>query len=138
MPAVYYRHAPVYYLLFPDRKYTQNVQGIESDCNDIFYFEGNKCGDLIVEQPWSVDEVMNLYRSEYGNSPDIKLYIEVSWSYIGRMTEVIQYMHHYQDMPFQSFYGMILPGEELRGNISLPLLAIPSVLDNNRYYSKRR
>ncbi|MDR3119685.1 MAG: hypothetical protein LBU44_09800, partial [Mediterranea sp.] len=27
MPAVYYRHAPVYYLLFPDRKYTQNVQG---------------------------------------------------------------------------------------------------------------
>jgi hypothetical protein len=137
MPAVYYKHAPIYYLLFPDKKYKQNVQGNSSDCNDIFYFEGNRCVDLIVERPWSVDEVMNLYRSEYRNSPDIKLDIEVSSDYWGRMTEVVRWMHQYQDMPFKSFYGTILPGEVLRGNISLPLLATQSVLDDRiDYYHK--
>ncbi|MDR0658204.1 MAG: hypothetical protein LBG18_04630 [Mediterranea sp.] len=133
MPAVYYKHAPIYYLLFPDKKYTQNVQGDVSDCNDIFYFEGNRCGDLTVEQPWSVDSVMKLYRSEYRNSPDIRLDVESYWSHLGRMTKVVHSGDSY-DIPFQSFYGTILPGEELKGNISLPLLATPSIFDDRLDY----
>jgi hypothetical protein len=134
MPAVYYRHAPIYYLLFPDKKYTQNVQGDASNCNDIFYFEGNKCGDLVLEKPWSVDEVMNLYRSEYRNSPDIRLDVEVNWGDLGRMTEIVNSGKPY--IQFKRFYGTIMPGEELRGNNSLPLLATPYALDtNNIYYS---
>lgn len=136
MPAVYYKHAPIYYLLFPNKKYTQNVQGNAADCNDVFYFEGNRCGDLILEKPWSVDEVMNLYRSEYRNSPDIRLDIEVYWGDLGRMTQIINSGKPY--IQFKRFYGTIMPGEELRGNNSLPLLATPYALDaNNTYYSTR-
>src|SRR5574344_154661 len=136
MPAVYYKHAPIYYLLFPNKKYTQNVQGNAADCNDHFYFEGNRCGDLILEKPWSVDEVMNLYRSEYRNSPDIRLDIEVYWGDLGRMTQIINSGKPY--IQFKRFYGTIMPGEELRGNNSLPLLATPYALDaNNTYYSTR-
>jgi hypothetical protein len=63
MPTIYYKHAPVYYLLFPERKYMQNLQGNSFDCSETFYFEGNRCGDLKLDQAWSVEEVMALYRS---------------------------------------------------------------------------
>lgn len=136
MPAVYYRHAPIYYLLYPEKKYTQNVQGYPSNCNDIFHFEGNKCGDLVLDKPWSVDEVMNLYRSEYRKSPDIRLDVEVNWGDLGRMTEIINSGKPY--IQYKRFYGTIMPGEELKGDNSLPLLATPYALDtNNTYYSTR-
>lgn len=129
MPTIYYKRAPIYYLLCPEKKYTQNLQGSSFDCNDIFYFTGDRCGDLEVKQAWTVDEVMALYRAEFNNSPEIKLYIDTHFSSLGRLSNAIRSNNPY--VKFKHFYGVIMPNEELKGNSDLPLLATPSLFDDN-------
>lgn len=129
MPTIYYKHAPIYYLLCPENKYTQNLQGDSFDCNDIFYFAGNRCGEFELKKAWTVDEVMALYQSEYNNSPEIQLYIDTHFRGLGRLNKAIHSNNPY--IKYKRFYGVIMPGEELKGNSELPLLATPSLFDDN-------
>jgi hypothetical protein len=134
MPTIYYKHAPVYYLLFPERKYTQNLQGNSFDCNEVFYFEGNRCGDLEMDQKWSVEEVMALYRAEYNNSSDVMLYIDNHFDDFGRLSKVLHSGNSYAK--YKRFYGVIMPGEELKGSVDTPLLATPSLFDDDLQHVK--
>lgn len=125
MPTVYYRHAPIYYLLFPQKKYAQNLLGSSLDCNDVFNFEGNRCGDLELNQGWSVDEVMGLYRAEYNNDPEIELYIDTHFDDLGRLNKALHSGNPY--VKYKRFYGVIGPGETLTGGSDIPLLATSSL-----------
>ncbi|MDR0746129.1 MAG: hypothetical protein LBF17_06520, partial [Mediterranea sp.] len=129
MPTIYYKHAPVYYLLFPERKYTQNLQGNSFDCSETFYFEGNRCGDLELDQAWSVEEVMALYRAEYNNSLDVMLYIDIHFDDLGRLNKAIDSGNPH--VKYKRFYGVIMPGEKLKGGADTPLLATPSLFDDD-------
>jgi hypothetical protein len=118
-PSVRYRKAPVYYLLCPEHKYPYNIWDYQG--------EGDRCGELILTEAWTVDEVAALYRAEYNRSDTIKLYI---WNFNdteydnNRMVDYIRgdvpYNEHHRD---RIFYGVIKSGEQLAGNDKLWLLA---------------
>ncbi|GHT52454.1 hypothetical protein AGMMS49982_12730 [Bacteroidia bacterium] len=128
LPGVYYKKAPIYYLLFPEKKYKHNLSW-GSDMKDIFYFEGNRCGDIELTSAWSVEDVMKLYRAEYRHSPDTILYVDTRAALDGsRMTEPPKYSDH--RLKDKIFYGIIRPGEELKGNPSIGLLATPWIFDD--------
>lgn len=128
MPTVYYRHAPIYYLLFPKKKYTQNLLGSSFDCDDMFYFENSRCGNLELNQAWSVDEVMDLYRVEYRNDPETELYIDTHFDYLGRLNKALHSNTPY--IKYKRFYGVIMPGETLIGGNNIPSLATPFLFDD--------
>jgi hypothetical protein len=112
LPSVYYRNAPIYYLLYPDKKHHRNltIHGV------VFYFEGNRCGDLELTSAWSVDDVMQLYRAEYRRSPDTLLSVDVIEAQSrGRMTSKPVYKHDYR-MENGTFYGVIPPEGQFRGD----------------------
>ena len=112
MPAVVYRHAPIYYLLFPEKKYTKNL--VYNDT--IYYFEGNRCGDLTLDKAWTAEEVMALYRAEFVGSKRGQLYYnqwrtlseEATTDYGGKMN---------RDAPYQQasikYYGVLGPNESV-------------------------
>lgn len=89
LPEVFYKGSPVKYLLYPETKPQTNLYKISKDGVyskdgkeyygysgiDTFFFENNRCGDLIVNKAWSIFEVVNLYRAEYKGSNDTILTI---------------------------------------------------------------
>ena len=125
MPAVVYRHAPIYYLLFPEKKYTKNL--VYNDT--IYYFEGNRCGDLTLDKAWTAEEVMALYRAEFVGSKRGQLYYN-TWKKLSEVTET--YLEEYiskDDTPEHvvsiKYYGVIGPNERVgaedRGMILLAI-----------------
>jgi hypothetical protein len=121
LPSVLYRYAPIYYLLYPDKKYHQNVIGWEN----VYYFEGSRCGDLALTSAWSVDEVMQLYRAEYRQSADTILYETIPMAAANiRMTDKSEYKWGYR-----KFYGAIPPGEEFKGNEAFWMPATPFMFE---------
>ncbi|MDR0712111.1 MAG: hypothetical protein LBF67_07195 [Prevotellaceae bacterium] len=125
LPSVYYRHAPILFLLYPERKYHKNlVNGSET-----FFFEGTRCGDLELTSAWSAEEVMQLYRAEYRRSPDTLLYVDM-WAAQdgGRMTSKPLYSSRLEN---RTFYGAIPPGEQLKGDKNFWLLATPWIFEDH-------
>jgi hypothetical protein len=120
LPSIYYRHAPVYYLLYPDKKYPQNLMWE----NIVFYFEGNRCGDLELTSAWSVEDVMQLYRAEYRRSPDTLLYLNGGGETSGvRMADEPVRISQQRLNP--QLYGLIPPGGQFKGDENFWLPATP-------------
>ncbi|MDR2070837.1 MAG: hypothetical protein LBP81_05420 [Treponema sp.] len=141
LPAVHYKMAPVQYLLFPDRRPGYNYQF--QDDFPTYYFEGNRCGDFIVTKPWTVDEIAALYRAEYNRSNTIILYIDGDYSSVDeetsyRMIDYVQgrvkphhVIHSYLDA---KFWGTIKPGETLKGDDKIGLLATCFMYTDEIFY----
>jgi hypothetical protein len=107
-------------LLFPEYKFFENVVYSK---DDIYYFEGDRCGDLILTRAWTVDEVVALYRAEYARSDNIRLVINVEeWRMIDMVNGKISGHESYKGYVF---YDTINPQNELKGNEKLWLLATP-------------
>jgi hypothetical protein len=124
LPSVYYRNAPIYYLLYPDKKYHRNLTTHEV----VFYFEGNRCGDLELTSAWSVDDVMQLYRAEYRRSPDTLLYVDIRGAHNGgRMTNNPIYSD--PRLENRTFYGVIPPGGQFKGDENFWLPATPWIFE---------
>jgi hypothetical protein len=120
LPCVYYRHAPVYYLLYPDKKYHQSLMWE----NVVFHFEENRCGDLELTSAWSVEDVTKLYRAEYKRSPDTILYVDGGGETNG--VRMINSSQHISKQHLEArFYGAIPPGAQFKGDESFWLLATP-------------
>jgi hypothetical protein len=129
IPSVYYRNAPILYLLFPERKYHKNlVNGDET-----FFFEGNRCGDIELTSAWSANDVVQLYRAEHRLSPDTILYVDVSIPSYSRMSRPADNRSHLAN---RTFYGTISPGEQFKGDTNFWLLATAWMFDD--YFTVRR
>ena len=119
VPWVCYKNAPVYFLLYPDKKYTENAYW---NGKVTHYFEGDRIGDLIVTEAWTVDEVAALYRAEYAYSNTVQLTLGTT----DRLMDYINGIDASRQFRDSIFYGSIQPGEEFRGNERLWLLtALP-------------
>jgi len=116
LPAVEYKKAPVYYLLFPEMKPFHNIHYQ----NGLFiYFEGDRIGDLTVTEAWSVEEVLTLYHLEYNNSGNERLTL-FGFPLFDLVKGKITGQEIYLD---KIFYGVIEPRDILRGNEKIWLLA---------------
>jgi hypothetical protein len=132
IPNVYYRNAPILYLLYPERKYHKNlVNGDET-----FFFEGDRCGDLELTSAWSVSDVVKLYRAEYRLSPDTVLHVDL-WGVPGTGRMKNPEVYDKPRLENRTFYGKISPGEQFRGDENFWLLATPwmfrDILQQGRY-----
>jgi hypothetical protein len=119
LPSVRYQKAPIYYLLYPEHKCPYNFED--------YYGEGNRCGELILTESWTVDAVASLYRAEYSHSDTTKLYIwnlqnneYDNYSMADYTNGVVPYREEYRD---SIFYGVIKSGKQLAGNNKLWLLS---------------
>ncbi|MDR1882650.1 MAG: hypothetical protein LBR26_07690 [Prevotella sp.] len=132
LPSIYYRKAPVYYLLFPDKKYRRNLK----NGADIFYFEANRCGDIELTSAWSVDEVMELYRAEYRLSTDTILHVDL-WGGLnsGRMAKPAE--HSKPRLENRTFYGVIPPKSQFKGDEKFWLLATPWIFQDEYIVRER-
>ena len=122
LPDIWHKSAPVYYLLYPDRKPPRNI--LLNDGTTV-YFEGDRIGDLTVNQAWSIGSLAALYRQEYARSTEVQLTI-----YENRIIDLVEgitpiWGEKYKD---KIFYGVLEPGEKLQGSKSIWLLALPSVM----------
>jgi len=132
IPSVRYKKAPVYFLLFPEYKYTENV--IMHDGN-ICYFVDDRCGDLILTEPWTIDAITALYRAEYARSNEVNLIIDIfSLTFQHRMIDLVEgKVAGWESYRDNIFYGVIEPEKELRGNKKIWLLSTPSWMFNNEF-----
>ena len=122
IPSVHYKKAPVYFLLFPEYKYNENV--IDFDSNIYHYFEGNRCGDITLTEAWTVEAVAALYRAEQVRSNEVLLTID-ALNY--RMIDLVEgKINGGEAYSGNIFYGVIGPKEQLQGNEKIWLLATPS------------
>lgn len=124
IPYVLYKNAPIYYLLFPEKKYNKNVLSNGDYCDSIVYFEGNKCGDLTLDKPWTVNEVMALYRAEYNGSKDIQLSYSCWHTDIPRLSQYTTSYYHNKDISINlKYYGVIGANEKVKTEDGIPVLA---------------
>jgi len=128
LPSVRYKKAPIYFLLFPEHKLNKN-QYLN---NNLYYFEGDRCGDLILTKAWTVDEVVALYRAEYARSNDIRLVVNIEdWRMIDLINGKVSGWESYKG---NIFYSIIKPKEEFKGNEKLWLLSTRGLMFNNELY----
>lgn len=81
-PRPIYKNAPIYYLLKPAKiPNLDNLQVIKRENGNDYScyknnitFKGNIIGDLVVNTPFKVEDVMKLYRAEFNSSKDTLLY----------------------------------------------------------------
>jgi hypothetical protein len=120
LPSVHYKRAPIYFLLFPEYKFTKN--GYTTDRKeDFYYFEGDRCGDLILTSVWTANEVAALYRAEYTSSNNIRLVLDYEdWRIIDLINGKIA---GWESFKGNIFYGTIKPKDEMRGNKKIWLLS---------------
>lgn len=142
IPTPFYNKAPIYYLLFPQKKHTTNLFKIEligEESSNVwkytcetFYFSDNKCGDLTLNKEWSVEEVMTLYRAEYKNSNEIKLYADYWNAYIYgyRLNSKNGLPGNWEYARVnKKLYGTIAPNDSLVGNEKIWITNTPRFYD---------
>jgi hypothetical protein len=111
IPDIWYRNAPVYFLLHPERKPDRNITAF----GNVIIFEGYRIGDITVTDPWSIEKVANLYRAEFSRCAKVQLMF--------RLHRVIELVEDSRGtFSGRTFFGAIEPGGELRGNENLWLL----------------
>jgi len=131
VPSVCYRKAPIYYLLFPEEKYTENLSESDHNCDEILYFEGDRCGDLKLTTAWDVNDVAKLYRAEFNKSKDTALYLLHENTYFNgdRLSKLLERNSSnprtYPYMKGKSLYGTVAPKNKLEGNEDIWLIATP-------------
>jgi hypothetical protein len=125
IPSVYYRRAPVYYLLFPDKKYHKDVLLY----GEPLRFTGNHCGDIELTAAWSINDVMQLYRAEQRKSADTVLYVDMRAEFFdgGRMSNPPKY--NKTRLKDRTFYGLIPPKGQLKSDEKIWLLATPWIFE---------
>jgi hypothetical protein len=57
------------------------------------------------------------------------LYIDIHFDDFGRLNKALYSGNSY--VKYKQFYGVIMPGEELKGGADMPLLATPSLFDDD-------
>jgi len=120
IPLIRHRNAPIYFLLYPERKPSHNVSFPNGS---VIYFENDRIGDLTVTEAWSVKDIVSLYRAEYARSNEIML------TYVGfRIIDLVEgKVVGWEIHLGRILYGIIEPGKELRGNEKIWLLATPDM-----------
>jgi hypothetical protein len=124
LPSVRYKKAPVQYLLFPDRKPGYNLVSFGTP----YTFAESSCGDITVIEPWTVDEVNELYRAEYKRSDGIRLSVNYDNKIDEprRMIDMVEgagVSDYENSFAGKVFWGSIKPGESLEGSDKIWLLA---------------
>ena len=128
IPLVTYKYSPIYYLLFPEKKYDKDLSINEGD-HDKIYFNGNCSGDLILDKAWTVNEVMDLYRAEFNGSKDIQLYYSTYESNEKkRLTDYIAYRLDGETQKLR-LYGTVGPKSVAKTEEGIPVLAIDNFFD---------
>jgi len=128
LPNVCYKKAPVYYLLFPEKKHTGNLSVNDFDCSEILYFEGDRCGDLKLTSAWDVNDVAKLYRAEFNKSRDTVLHLDSERFDYARLSELPK-MYHRPDLKVEHLYGAVSPKNKLEGNANIWLIATPRLFE---------
>jgi hypothetical protein len=142
LPEVFYKGAPIKYLLFPEMKPKTNLFKINKDGVyskdgkeyygysgiDTLFFENNRIGDLIVNNAWSVSQVVDLYRAEYKGSNDTILTI----AYCDTKEDIQKYRiyigaeKYYSEIktnPLKPFYYGIIPaGGTIQSSEQIPFI----------------
>ena len=119
LPNIWYKNAPLFFLLFPERKPSYNIH---LGNGMVVYFEGDRIGDLTVTEAWSIEAVIDLYRAEYARSSEILLIAGQNMRIIDLIEGKILGFESYIG---KIFYGVINPNEELQGSEKIGLLATP-------------
>jgi len=131
LPGVCYQKAPIYYLLFPEKKHTGNLSANDPNCDEILYFEGDRCGDLKLTSAWDINDVAKLYRAEFNSSKDTALYLLHENTYFNgdRLSKLLERNgtnpRTYPSMKGKSLYGTVSPKNKLEGNEDIWLMATP-------------
>ena len=156
LPEVFYKGGPVKYLLLPNEKRTQdmykmNTEGSLSNktdhyrpyyyykSTDTIVFKDSYNGKNIVNAPWSVNQVMALFRAEYRQSNDTILTIRYHDYYNTPQSTRIStgYVKDYSGYivnPVKpKYYGIIPSGGEVRSSESIPFITHV----NYEYYSDK-
>lgn len=155
LPEVFYKGGPVKYLLFPDKKPTQDMYKMNTEgtagndprklptyyykSTDTIVFKGSYNGKNLVSTPWSVNQVMALFRAEYRQSNDTILTISYPDYYNTPQSTRIStgYVKDYSGFivnPVKpKYYGIIPSGGEVRSSESVPFITHV----NYEYYSDK-
>ena len=147
-PRPIYKNAPTYYLLHPDKKINlSNLQiikynsGPQYSCFETgISYKDNQVGEISLNKPFSIEEVMKLYSSEYSGSKDTIMYKRIenkfSGSRLKNSSTNLQPGHVVADV----YYGKIAPNSTFNSSLKTPVINLPSdesfnnkiILDNNR------
>ena len=154
-PFIQYKNAPIYYLLHPDKKpkadlyklylnqdgkYIGKYNVITSLANP------NQIGDLQVTKPWTIEDVMKLYRAEYKQSVDTILTFSLTTNAYGEeynnprlstgnsdelvyISEKTSLTNNYKRPNQLKFYGYINAKDSLKASDNIPLIT------HYRYYN---
>lgn len=135
LPSLFYKKAPLYYLLFPERKFGKNGKYR----GEVFHFEGDRCGDLVLTEAWSAEEVAKLFRAEYRNSPDTILYLDGSY-FDKRLYRLVnadeKEISNVSHIAGKKFYGHIAPQDTLKADKDFWLIATPWMFDETMTYTR--
>ena len=142
LPEVFFQGTPVKYLLFPNLKPSKNLYKVYKDAIysknnteyygfngiDTLFFENNRCGDIIVNNAWSIEEVIALYRAEYRNSIDTVLTITYTGKkndkYKSRISNgATKYYTEIKNNPGNpNYYGVIPAGTSISSSEQIPFI----------------
>ncbi len=137
LPEVLFKNVPIKYLLFPEKKPLDDMYYLDYSITDGSYtyegridtlhFADNRIGDVTVTKPWSVEELMKLYRAEYHQSIDTLLQIKflAEWETYPRLSRLGDkynggYISQYEAKP--QYYGEILAGDSLQSSDNIPFI----------------
>jgi len=129
VPNVCYQKAPVYYLLFPEKKHRGNLSVNDFDCREILYFEGDRCGDLKLTDAWEVNDVAKLYRAEFNKSKDTVLHFSLDKIFGSERLSEIAKKYRRPDLKVEHLYGTVPPKNRLEGNANIWLIATPRLFE---------
>lgn len=145
LPEVFYKGGPVKYLLFPEQKPTKDMYKVNFDgtlinkkildkdyyyykSTDTVVFRGLYSGENVVSTPWSIIQVMDLFRAEYSQSNDTILTISYPGSaYTSQNTRISAgYIKNYNSFKINplkpQYYGVIPANGELRSSPTVPFI----------------
>lgn len=140
-PVPIFNDAPIYYLLFPEKrplkdgfirrttKWTEKKDQviIEEVTAKRIKFTGDNCGDLKINPPWSIEQVMAIYKKEYLKNSETKMYMNYNDAgpvHPKRLAEA-ETNNDYGGTKRQILYGKIASRETLQNTGQIWILNTP-------------